>query len=89
MSRDTERTARWREAHPDYGKEYMQHWYPRGDTSRPIGLPSLSPEQVRAIRRRLNSGTRRHALAVEYGVSYNTIRRIDDGVTYLEQEYQI
>lgn len=87
-SRKAEQEARWRASHPDYGREYMRSWYPHGDPSRPVGTLALTPAQVRAIRRDLAAGKRRRDLACEYGVAYNTIRRIDAGMTYLEQEYQ-
>jgi hypothetical protein len=84
-----ERYARWAAAHPERVKDYNRAWQPRGNQSLPVGMVSLSPMQVRSIRRKLNAGCSRKELALEYGCSYNTIRRIDDGVTYLAQEYQI
>ena len=42
----------------------------------------LTPNQVRDIRNQLASGTVIKALAMDYGVSYNTIRDIKLNINY-------
>lgn len=79
------RARAWRATHADRARDLVRRWQPRGLHDR--GGPALTPLDVRAIRHGLDTGVPRKHLAIRYHVSYNTICRIDRGVTYNGPEY--